>query len=794
MRSRSPIAKLIALSLVLVLLTSAWTPAFAAQQGPSNADLETFRTRLTVLMQDLAPDEAARTDAMMKVQGMAVADLMILYNAYPKDGAFWEAPKKLKAFLKSDAAVSAMRAAAPAGAAMVAAGGPVNYADAACPKGFNYEALWVARDAELVADIVMEVIPEDFTTSIAYVVAAGAWAGLKATLFAVEQIYERWDDCETNKVFEKVDVPTSTRATQASVDTLTSSVESVANNLSSISAIRDKVDSLVAFAALGGAGGPVKLFTGTNFTGTSATVGTDDACMGTFFHNIGSVQVPPGATLIVYDGCSWQGNQRSYTANDSNVADDGWGPNGPGSFRIVQPPPAEPMATKSSVDTLSGKIDNLVAASGGGQEMRNLQATVSAAVPRKTGSSGPITLFMEPNFGGTAGVFQGDVNCLPGPFFVNSKSVQVPPGTTVTFFAACEFHGDSKTFTTDDTNLSDNKLANPNDGSPMFPAASMRIKQTQVPLADTIASQSSLDSLTAKVAALDTSGNGELAAKIAALQALIGAGGLSNLDASISSRASQTTVSGLSTNVSVLQSSLTNMQVSLESRASNLETAVAKVSTQASVDALASTIASVGAKIGSLDLSKLDLSKLDAAVSSRASQFSVDAIGPKVDAIAPRIDAIAPKIDALGASTAAGLTAIQLKVSALDTGKLDAATSTRASQTSMDAGFASLLGAVRGQDALAVQVVEIQKRKRYLVYVTVAGAPVSGAALARFLALDINDNKGGVAVDGTAGATIVEIAPGILDVTLNVPGGKTDAVAVTVTRGGMTGSTILQAK
>src|SRR5204863_6630082 len=100
--------------------------------------------------------------------------------------------------------------------------------------------------------------------------------------------------------------------------------------------------------------------------------------------------------------------------------------------------------------------------------------------------------------------------------------------------------------------------------------------------------------------------------------------------------------------------------------------------------------------------------------------------------------------------------------------------------------------------SLSVQIVEIQKRKRYLLYVTLAGSPASGAALSRIQLLDLTDNKPAVATDGTASAVAVEVAPGILDVTLTVAGGKTDAVAVTVTRGSgaaaIAGSALLQSK
>ncbi|MCP6717792.1 hypothetical protein NL524_31400, partial [Klebsiella pneumoniae] len=70
-------------------------------------------------------------------------------------------------------AMGATAARPPAAASLVAVAGAAASATTqpTCPSpAFDYgnkmyEALWIARDAELVADIAMEVIPEDFTTS-----------------------------------------------------------------------------------------------------------------------------------------------------------------------------------------------------------------------------------------------------------------------------------------------------------------------------------------------------------------------------------------------------------------------------------------------------------------------------------------------------------------------------------------------------------------------------------------------------------------------------------------------------
>ena len=97
--------------------------------------------------------------------------------------------------------------------------------DKQCPIGFNYEALWLARDAETVCEIAKEMIPEDAFTSVPYLIAATAWSISKGLKFSVEQIYSRWQDCENNNVSAKIDTPVSSRASQSSLDSLRTKVD-----------------------------------------------------------------------------------------------------------------------------------------------------------------------------------------------------------------------------------------------------------------------------------------------------------------------------------------------------------------------------------------------------------------------------------------------------------------------------------------------------------------------------------------------------------------------------------------
>jgi len=138
--------------------------------------------------------------------------------------------------------------------------------------------------------------------------------------------------------------------------------------------------------------------------------------------------------------------------------------------------------------------------------------------------------------------------------------------------------------------------------------------------------------LVARVDAID--------ATLAGIDGKLDAFDLGNLDASISSRASQASLDALGASVNALD-------------LSNLDTPVSSRASQNSLDSL---MASVNA---------IDLGNLDTAVSSRASQSSLDTLSivtagieGKVDALAAKADTLEAKIDAIQA----GLQVCQLEV------------------------------------------------------------------------------------------------------------------------------------
>jgi len=103
-----------------------------------------------------------------------------------------------------------------------------------CPTGFNYEALWLSRDAETVCEIAKELIPEDLTTTIPYTIAAVAWSVSKGLRFSVEQVYGRWQDCENDKTFTKIDDTITSRASQSTANDIGSTADKIWTRLQSM--------------------------------------------------------------------------------------------------------------------------------------------------------------------------------------------------------------------------------------------------------------------------------------------------------------------------------------------------------------------------------------------------------------------------------------------------------------------------------------------------------------------------------------------------------------------------------
>ena len=68
-----------------------------------------------------------------------------------------------------------------------------------------------------------------------------------------------------------------------------------------------------------------------------------------------------------------------------------------------------------------------------------------------------------------------------------------------------------------------------------------------------------------------------------------------------------------------------------------------------------------------------------------------------------------------------------------------------------------------------LQVIELKKKKRYLLQVTEAGGPVASPVLANVLGIKVKDDDEGEVFDVTADATATVLAPGLLIVALDLP-------------------------
>ena len=207
--------------------------------------------------------------------------------------------------------------------------------------------------------------------------------------------------------------------------------------------------------------------------------------------------------------------------------------------------------------------------------------------------------------------------------------------------------------------------------------------------------------------------------------------------------------------------------------------AVSSRATQASVDAIE----------GKLDAS------LDVAVSSRATQASVDAIEAKLDA---RLDATVSS-----RATQASVDAIEAKLDA----RLDATVSSRATQASLDDHDENLdtqtkeiddalaaletkvdnhdtnitnlvndqtdqidetLSTVIDKETLELQVLGVKDNKRFLILATESGVPAATAAVDTVVAVTAKGNKPAVATDVTVHADITVVSPGLFDFSVDL--------------------------
>ena len=186
----------------------------------------------------------------------------------------------------------------------------------------------------------------------------------------------------------------------------------------------------------------------------------------------------------------------------------------------------------------------------------------------------------------------------------------------------------------------------------------------------------------------------------------------------------------------------------------NLDTTVSSRASQASVDDLDGDIAALEAKLDAIE-GKLD-TNLDATVSSRATQASVDDLDGDIAALEAKLDAIEGKLD----------TNLDATVSSR---------ATQTSVDDLESKLDSIDATLTGPNRINLEAIRIKNKKRYLLVVSLDGATVD-TSLVRLLAYRASGKKPVVVHDVTADTTstvvstgISGVASGVLDVTVDLP-------------------------
>jgi len=294
----------------------------------------------------------------------------------------------------------------------------------------------------------------------------------------------------------------------------------------------------------------------------------------------------------------------------------------------------------------------------------------------------------------------------------------------------------------------------------------------------TRADQGTVNSINGTVGTINTTTN-SIKSKVDLLD-------LGKLDANVSTRATQSSVDNVKSKVDLLNTDKLDEKVSTradQTTATEIKTKVntldtSKLDANVSTRATQSSVDTVKSKLDSLNTDKLDTN-----VSSRADQATANQIRDKVNTLNTGNLDVAVSTRATPIDLANATNVVMTKLNTLDTSKLDVSVATRASQASID----SLTSSVSTQQQLQMQIVEMDRSKRYLVYLTKDGSPVSGATLQGMQVITTDKNKAAVATALTA--TDREIAPGIHDVSFDVKGEVT-AYTITFVQGSLRGSKI----
>ena len=306
-----------------------------------------------------------------------------------------------------------------------------------------------------------------------------------------------------------------------------------------------------------------------------------------------------------------------------------------------------------------------------------------------------------------------------------------------------------------------------------------------------------------------------LLAGVAAIEAKFDALDLGNLDAPVSTRASQSSVDALGAELDAIQNNIDTrasqgtVNVLLDDTFNLLAATAAieakldaldfsSLASQESVDYVTDALALLEIKADTIEARQIlqleginaiadavDFA-LDAGISTRASQFSVDAIEAKLDALdLSNLDetvssrASQVSLERLGRALledtgelGSGVAAIEAKLDSLEVGD--------ASQESVDAIEAKLDQLAQdvndiqqqvssaGAKPITIEVSEVKSRERYLVQTSIGGDMVS-ASLTRLTGMNSKNNKETEITDLTEYVSITSLSNGVLDVEIDLP-------------------------
>jgi hypothetical protein len=250
------LALIVAVAVVCSTAAAATSPT--GQTEAFRSDVVKFLTEMQPVAAKLdasgiaGPDRTAvLANAMASVKNATPEQLAVLQKGFAAYPSWRTAPRTL-------AKLAARMPNSRAGLRPAAVGRTkITPDDCATARGWGYTQtdVEIAADVALAADAVLEAIPQDTLDEIVRAIAVGVWAIPQGVLRGFEHLYNIASACDDADhqalVAQNLDVKVSTRATQSSLDSLTTivnnAVTSISNSftsvLNAISTLKTDVDN-----------------------------------------------------------------------------------------------------------------------------------------------------------------------------------------------------------------------------------------------------------------------------------------------------------------------------------------------------------------------------------------------------------------------------------------------------------------------------------------------------------------------------------------------------------------------